>query len=158
MSDWPPEITIKLPLSENPPSSREEIEQAPTERPIDYRAELDGLTLAIERISSGEDLLAVEARAKAIRARMGPAEHVLKTDPGPFALVKFGLKRYEIRKFDRPYKVGDHLRLVEFNREFGKYTGDFLVVRVSTMTKPGEYGLPPDLCVMGIDSVIEGGE
>lgn len=92
--------------------------------------------------------------------------HALKTHPGPFAEVKAGRKPYEIRKADRPFKVGDVLWLQEWkpcdgcsrpNGACGKvlcaggeYTGSDLKREISYMTRPGEWGLPEDLCVLGL--------
>ncbi len=82
---------------------------------------------------------------------VGPKTHTLKTWPGPFRLVKAGLKKYEIRKADRDYAVGDVLVLQEFEPETSTYSGDQLRVRVVTMTEAGNWGLPPDVCVLGIE-------
>lgn len=40
--------------------------------------------------------------------------HDLKTHPAPFDEVKAGRKRFEFRKDDRGFEVGDVLRLKEF--------------------------------------------
>ena len=43
--------------------------------------------------------------------------HELKIDPKYFELVQDGIKNWEIRKNDRKFKVGDILRLKEYNKE-----------------------------------------
>lgn len=78
--------------------------------------------------------------------------HELKTWPGPFAAVLYGEKTYEIRKADRPFAVGDVLVLREWDpAAIGHgYTGRVLERTVVYLTPPGQWGLPPDLCVMGL--------
>lgn len=78
--------------------------------------------------------------------------HELKTHPEPFAAIISGSKRYEIRSTcDRSFLVGDTLRLREFDPTNERYTGFFLDVRVTHLTRGGEWGLPITLCVMGIE-------
>lgn len=94
--------------------------------------------------------------------------HVLKTWPAPFAAVLDGTKRHEIRKADRPFAVGDVLELREWDPEImGRglrggshfegttrgYTGRSLTVRVTYITRGGEWGVPDGLCVMSIAPV-----
>lgn len=50
-------------------------------------------------------------------------EHELKTWPRYFAAVASGYKRFEIRKADRPYAVGDTLVLREYDRDRGYLCG-----------------------------------
>jgi hypothetical protein len=84
--------------------------------------------------------------------------HVLKTWPEPFQAVLDGRKRYEIRKDDRGYAVGDVLRLREWDptpQTFGYsqagYTQREHTVRVTYITPAGSWGLPASLCVMSIE-------
>ena len=57
-------------------------------------------------------------------------QHELKTWPEYFRAVKNGNKTFEIRKWDRPYKVGDTLLLREFDRITQEETGDEIEVEV----------------------------
>ena len=82
-------------------------------------------------------------------------EHVLKTWPGPFGALASRAKSYEIRRQDRPFKVGDTLRLQEWDPFQKEYTGRELLARVTYMTEGGEWGLPLDLCVMSLANVRE---
>jgi hypothetical protein len=97
-------------------------------------------------------------------------EHELKTWPEPFQAVLDGRKRYEIRKDDRGFAVGDVLHLREFRVDIakhgigghgigdgGEYTGRSVRVRVTYVTH-GRWGLPAGLCVMSITQHPEGGE
>ena len=84
--------------------------------------------------------------------------HELKCWPTPFEAVESGKKTHEVRKNDRPYKVGDLLRLREYTNRVCKapdepewyYTGRELTVQVTYITEEGSFGLPPDVCVMSI--------
>ena len=49
--------------------------------------------------------------------------HRLKTLPEHFEPVLLGLKRAELRRNDRPFRVGDYLVLEEWNSVVGVYTG-----------------------------------
>lgn len=54
--------------------------------------------------------------------------HVLKIYPEFFDDVKFGRKTFEVRKFDRNYKLGDVLVLKDYDGF--NYSGRFVFVRV----------------------------
>ena len=82
-------------------------------------------------------------------------EHDLKAWPEPFQAVYERRKPYEIRVNDRDYQVGDILFLREWSPEDYAYTRRSLRVRVTYMTRGGEWGLPPELCVMGIGDVVK---
>jgi len=80
--------------------------------------------------------------------------HELKTHPEPFDDIIYGRKTYEIRKADRDFKVGDFLFLREWKPLGGVgpsgYTGREIVAHVMHMTKGGQWGLPEDVCLLGI--------
>ena len=88
-------------------------------------------------------------------------EHELKTWPADFEAIEAGRKTHEARKADRPFAVGDTLRLREWvpsqpvqcdwkeSGLGGHYTGRQVVVSVTHLTR-GEYGLPGDLAIMSI--------
>ena len=80
------------------------------------------------------------------------AQHNLKTWPGSFSDVVDGVKTFEIRRNDREFQVGDVLILKEWDNETKEYTGRSLACRVQYLVQ-GQYGLPADLCVMGIGGV-----
>ncbi len=76
--------------------------------------------------------------------------HDLKIWPANYEAVSTGSKRYEIRKTDRNFKVGDQVMLREYVPENKKYTGRSAIYRITHMTEPGAWGLPEDLCVFSI--------
>lgn len=49
--------------------------------------------------------------------------HALKTEPIFFKAIVDGIKTFEARKHDRPFKVGDRLLLQEYHVENEKYSG-----------------------------------
>lgn len=71
--------------------------------------------------------------------------HELKILPEYFKAVVSGIKRFEIRKNDRGYNVGDILRLNEY--ENGKYTGNVHVVEITYIT---DYAQQDNFVVLGI--------
>jgi len=75
--------------------------------------------------------------------------HDLKILPQYFEEVIKGHKRFELRKDDRDYKVGDLLVLREFKD--GKYTGrkaGQFAIRYILRDCP-EYGLKDGYCIIG---------
>lgn len=83
-------------------------------------------------------------------------EHELKTWPEPFQAVLDGRKRFEVRKDDRGFAVGDLLRLKEWEPSdhhwpYGRYTGRETLVRVTYLLPGGRFGIPEHHCIMSID-------
>lgn len=78
------------------------------------------------------------------------ATHRLKTIQPFYEDVVHERKRFEIRKNDRGFAVGDLLVLDEWDADEKGYTGSFVVRRITYMVQ-GVYGLPDDVCVLGIE-------
>jgi len=76
--------------------------------------------------------------------------HELKILPEYFEAVTSGRKRFEIRKNDRDYKVGDRLYLREWNGE--NFTGDSYKAEVTYIT---DYEQKYGYVVMGIEGLEE---
>lgn len=76
--------------------------------------------------------------------------HELKILPQYFWSVKDNTKKFEIRKADRDFKVGDYLILREWNR--GRYT-EFYTIRQITYIYQGDgsYGLSEEYYILSIE-------
>ena len=81
------------------------------------------------------------------------ADHELKTWCAPFNAVWHEHKRFEIRRNDRAFKVGDVLRLREWDHEAERHTGREVCTEVTYIVPGGSWGLPDDLCVMSIRTI-----
>lgn len=83
--------------------------------------------------------------------------HILKTDPEPFALSATGRKPFEIRLNDRGFEAGDTLELRETVFSAAEmaegspleYTGNSLERRVVSVVEG--YGLMDGYVVLGLD-------
>jgi len=76
--------------------------------------------------------------------------HELKTDRQVFNLTIRGVKNYEVRLNDRDFKVGDKLRLKEWDPVQKIYTGRTVTRNVDHILFGGQYGISPDYVVMSI--------
>jgi hypothetical protein len=76
--------------------------------------------------------------------------HFLKCWPEPFASILSGAKRFELRKYDRPFRLGDTLRLREYVNDKDIYTGRQVDMRVTYMLIGGSFGLPEGMVIMSI--------
>ncbi len=73
--------------------------------------------------------------------------HRLKTWPIYFNLILRGKKKFEVRKNDRKFKVGDKLKLLEFRPKTSSYTGRIIEARIDYITS---FGQPKGQVVMSI--------
>ena len=78
------------------------------------------------------------------------AEHILKTWPQFFELVRRGDKTFEVRKNDRNYAVGDTLLLHEFDPATDSYSGRKTDKVVTYVMRGGAFGVAEDHVVMAI--------
>ena len=78
--------------------------------------------------------------------------HDLKTWPDQFEAIVRGTKHHEVRRVDRPFRVGDQLRLREFKPSSRHYTGRETQRVVTYISQPGTFGLPDNLCVLSIEA------
>lgn len=74
--------------------------------------------------------------------------HELKILPKYYEKVRDGEKRFEIRKDDRNFKVGDIIRLCEHNGK--EFTGKDLLYDIIYKLDGGEYGLEKGYCILSI--------
>ena len=80
--------------------------------------------------------------------------HELKTWPDPFAALWDGQKRYEIRRDDRGFAVGDLLNLREWRPNDETYTGRVASCAVTYLSRGPDWGLPAGLVVMSITHIV----
>ena len=75
--------------------------------------------------------------------------HKLKIMPKYFEEISDKKKKFEIRKNDRCFEVGDLVVLNEYND--GKYTGRVITRRVTYIYYgTGEFGLEKGYCILGL--------
>jgi len=60
-----------------------------------------------------------------------------------------GTKKFEVRKNDRNFKIGDNLQLKEINHK-GEFTGRYIIVAVTYILPGDQFGIEKDYCVTGI--------
>lgn len=73
--------------------------------------------------------------------------HELKIKPEYFKDVQEGLKKFELRKNDRDFRVGDTVVLIEFAEGFS--TGLYWDLEIKYILHGGEYGLDEGYCIFG---------
>lgn len=88
--------------------------------------------------------------------------HELKTWPDYFVAVLEGRKKFEARRNDRNFQVGDRLRLNEWepadsiHSSLGEYTGRVVEVEVTHIlhgSDGNKFGVVDGFCVMSINVV-----
>lgn len=76
-------------------------------------------------------------------------EHELKILPQYFEEVWNKNKTFELRKDDRDYKIGDTLRLLEF--DYGTYTGRICNRKILYILRDSDqYGLKEGFVILGM--------
>jgi hypothetical protein len=76
--------------------------------------------------------------------------HALKTLPLYFQAVAERGKTFEVRKADRPFRVGETLLLQEWDNIWGAYTGNEISVTITYILHGGQLGIQEGYVVMGI--------
>ena len=84
-------------------------------------------------------------------AQTSAVQHDLKTWPPYFGAVFDGSKTFEVRRDDRGYRVGDVLRLREWDPARGDYTGRECRRTVAYICRDAE-GLAAGFAVLGLDN------
>lgn len=84
--------------------------------------------------------------------RLSGVVHELKIWPDEIRAVMAGYKRFEYRKNDRDYHIGDYLKLREWYPAREEYGDLSICVEVTWITKTG-FGLPDGYCVMSVKPV-----
>lgn len=82
-------------------------------------------------------------------------KHALKTWPEYFEAVAERGKTFEVRKNDRPFKVGELLILQEWDNVKQEYTGDEIEREITYILKGGQFGIEEGYVVMGLKERID---
>lgn len=78
--------------------------------------------------------------------------HVLKCVQPFLDQIIFGKKRFEVRKFDRSYAIGDTVLLVEYSPVKEVLSPKFVLLTINYFFWDSSY-LSNDMCVFGFDLV-----
>lgn len=81
--------------------------------------------------------------------------HQLKTWPEYFNKIVSGYKKFELRKNDRDFDVGDTLVLQEWDPSKDSYTGEIYTVVVSYILRGDSFGIDNEYCIMSIIPFVE---
>jgi hypothetical protein len=76
--------------------------------------------------------------------------HELKIWPEFFTEIQKGQKKFEVRRDDRKFEVGDLLHLKEWEPLTKKYSGRECCTEVEYKMHGGTWGIREDFCVLGI--------
>ena len=76
--------------------------------------------------------------------------HELKTWPEEFDAVASGKKRFEWRKEDRGFAIGDIIWLRAWYPVTREYTGPELRMRVTYILRGPRFGVPEGYCIMSL--------
>ena len=78
--------------------------------------------------------------------------HKLKIEPKYYRDIFDGIKKFELRKNDRNYQVGDFISFIELNYgiEYIHYNL-FKIIYVLDSIEAGKYGLCEGYCILGIE-------
>lgn len=77
-------------------------------------------------------------------------EHELKSWPKFFWDVVCGFKSFEVRRRDRPFKIGDVILLCEWDPATQIYSGRRSYKTITYIQDGGQFGVEPDYCVLGL--------
>jgi hypothetical protein len=75
--------------------------------------------------------------------------HELKILPEFYEDVMSGFKTFEVRKADRDFRIGDLIKLNEWEPYEKKYTGSSMVYTIGYILGGGSYGIESGYCVIG---------
>ncbi len=79
-----------------------------------------------------------------------PVTHELKTWTKYFYDVLNGSKPFELRLNDRDFKVGDVLKLREYDPDKQEYSGLYCKRKVTYVLEGGQFGLEKGYVIMGL--------
>lgn len=77
--------------------------------------------------------------------------HTLKTWAVYFQMQEQSRKPWELRRFDRPYKIGDTFISQEYDNEKQQYTGkenEYIITYI--LSDAEQFGLMPGYCILSL--------
>ncbi len=77
--------------------------------------------------------------------------HQLKSVGSSYQDIASGKKKFDFRKNDRDYHVGDRIVLKEYSALTGNYTGRETLAHVTYIQPGGMFGIPEEYCILGIE-------
>jgi len=90
----------------------------------------------------------------------GSIEHTVKSWPKFFELIRTGKKTHDLRRADdRDFRIGDTLRLQEFDPKTNMYTGREIIAKITYITSAedpcalSDAALHPDFCILSINRI-----
>ena len=90
---------------------------------------------------------------KASEQKEKPMTHELDSYIDQFEDIVKGLKTFMCGFDNRSFRVGDILKINEYDRDAILYTGRFVEVRITYLQQGGENGLPEDYIIMSIKKI-----
>ncbi|UPW82747.1 DUF3850 domain-containing protein [Lysinibacillus sp. Ag94] len=113
---------------------------------------------AVQEYKEGKTLtpsVAKEKRQEVIESEQKekPMTHELDSYIEQFEDIVKGLKTFMCGFDNRSFRVGDILKINEYDRDAILYTGRFVEVRVTYLQQGGENGLPEDFIIMSIKKI-----
>jgi len=80
--------------------------------------------------------------------------HALKVWPDYFKAIESGVKVFELRKFDRPFNVGEKLLLQEWDPVSETYTGKEETRLITyVLSDADKFGLKKGYCIIGMKEI-----
>ena len=77
-----------------------------------------------------------------------PVIHELKTWPAFYDSLVRGNKKFELRKNDRDFQIGDMVQLKEYDPNVDYYTGRYIIARINYILLTAEsMGLKEGYCI-----------
>ncbi len=80
--------------------------------------------------------------------------HILKTWPEPFLALWIGDKRFEFRRDDRGFEVGDQLQLEEWDPMTKEYSGRFVTCNVTYIARGPAWGIPEGYAILSLRNLV----
>lgn len=78
--------------------------------------------------------------------------HHLKSWTPYFQDIKSGVKKFDVRKNDRDFQVGDTLILNDFNENTGRYTGAWLPKQITCKLEDERF-VKEGFVILGVEDI-----